>query len=736
MNQENFVAPPIHNRIDLSDLNDPQKEAVTHCEGPLLILAGAGSGKTRVITYRIAYLLECGVKPWNILAVTFTNKAASEMRERFLRLTHGKGSEVLISTFHSFSARFLRMEAPHFGLDRNFTIYDQDDQKKVIKESLRELALDDKKFNCGILASQISREKDRLMDAESFAISATASRNPQKELLSTIYSLYQKKLDKAQALDFGDLIMKTVELLQHQPLLKEKVQERFHHVLVDEYQDTNRAQYMLTKILAAKHKNISVVGDDDQAIYSWRGADVRNILDFEKDYPDVKVVKLEENYRSSQPILTAAWNLVQNNKMRKEKKLWTNRQSVTPVVVQHLEDELEEADWIVRKVMEIRDQTHANLSDFAFFYRTNAQSRVLEDALRKYQIPYVLIGNVRFYERAEVKDLLAYLKIVVNPHNNLSLKRIINFPPRGIGETTFRMIEKYAESKNLSLFESLAEDDLAKILPLRTRTNIHLFRKMLDEWILQREKLTVFELLKKVLDQIKILELLKEEAKNSIESASQLDNLQELMNATEEFEEGSSDKSVRAYLEQVSLMTDIDSRDEKKDGVTLMTVHIAKGLEFPTVFLTGLEEGLFPLGEAQFSQEELEEERRLAYVGMTRAKDFLFLTCAATRRLFGQTRWNQPSRFIQESNSSTEDLPKVIEIGSGKKREVTGTAKSVEYHGDSPFLEVGQRVSHPQFGNGRVVEKSGEGDGLKVVVMFSSGQWKKLLVKYAHLRRI
>lgn len=742
-----IAACPASERINLSQLNAPQREAVTYGEGPLLILAGAGSGKTRVITYRIAHLLEGGVRPWNILAVTFTNKAAGAMRERIFQLTRGRGSQVWISTYHSFCAQFLRVEGSAFGLERNFAIYDEDDQKKVIKECLRELNLDEKKMKPGFLAAQISREKDQLMDAESFAIAAAAGGDPSRETLSSIYSLYQKKLEKSQALDFGDLIMKTVELLQHHPGLKEKYQERFHYVLVDEYQDTNRAQYVLTKTLAEKYKNICVVGDDDQAIYSWRGADIRNILDFEKDYPKVKVVKLEENYRSTQPILSASWKLVRNNELRKEKKLWTAQKSKTPVIFQQMNDELDEADWVIEQILTIQEQSRYVLSDFAVFYRTNAQSRVLEDALRRKQIPYLLVGNVRFYERAEVKDTLAYLKVIVNPQDDLSLKRIINCPPRGIGKAAMETIERFAAEKSLSLFQAIGEATLLELLPARARENLSQFRKMLSDWMTQREEITVSLLIKQVLNKTEMLEILEEESKSDLESAARLDNVQELMNATEEFEERSPDKTVQAYLEQVSLLSDIDAWDEGKNRVTLMTVHIAKGLEFPVVFLTGLEEGLFPLGEAQFSQEDLEEERRLAYVGMTRAKEHLFLTAAASRRVFGQTHWNLPSRFIQEAGLTDEENKSQpsprgalsegkLELRTQKEKWENAQLSMVNSQRSSSRFRVGERVQHSEFGNGRITEKSGAGDELKVVVQFDSGQWKKLLVKYAPLRRL
>lgn len=722
--------------LDLSLLNPPQKEAVTHGTGPLLILAGAGTGKTRVITYRIAHLLESGVYPWNVLAVTFTNKAAAEMRDRVYQITQGKGAGVSVSTFHSFCAQFLRVEGSRYGVSRDFTIYDDDDQKKILKECLQELGLDEKKLNPGVLASKISREKDQLMDSESFSISAAVANDPGREIFASIYALYEKKLKNAGAFDFGDLIMKSVQLLHNHKDLAEKMQERYHYVLVDEYQDTNRAQYILTKILASKYKNICVVGDDDQSIYSWRGADIRNILEFEKDYPSVKVVKLEQNYRSTQPILDAAWRLVQNNRMRKDKKLWTERESDQPIEFQWLQHENAEAARVAETIADIAQIQKRPLSNFAVFYRTNAQSRVLEDALRRAEIPYILVGNVRFYERAEVKDVLAYLKAVMNPNDSLSLKRIINFPTRGIGKTTIDAIEKFAAARSVSMFEALNGEDLYATLNFRAGEKIREFVKMMREWIAVRDNLTVFQLLETVLTKIRVLDLMKEEARNDLEAAGRLDNVQELLNAAEEFVERSEDKSTRAYLEQVSLMTNLDTVEEKKNGVMLMTVHVAKGLEFPVVFLTGLEDGLFPLGESQFDAEKLEEERRLAYVGMTRAKEKLILTCAASRRLFGQIRWNMPSRFIAEAGIQTGEKPQDEWGGYDAPAAPPRPAPSFSEPKGSGGFRVGQRVRHPEFGEGSVTQKSGAGDELKVVVQFDSGQWKKLLVKYAPLERL
>ena len=655
------------------------------------------------------------------------------MRERVSNLTGGAGSGIWISTFHSFCAQFLRVEGEACGIARHYTIYDDDDQKRVVRECLRELNLDEKKNKPSFFVNRISREKDNLMDAGSFFVHASSSGDPNKENLAAVYTLYEKKLRLAGAFDFGDLLLKTVELLHSYPSLCQKYQGRFQYLLVDEYQDTNRAQYLLTKTLAAQHKNICVVGDDDQAIYSWRGADIKNILEFERDYANVKVIVLEQNYRSTQAILSAAWQLVRNNQSRKEKKLWSQRQSQEPICVQQLPNEVSEAHWVSQKVKELVDEQGAEYAECSVFYRTNAQSRVLEDAFRQQEIPYLLIGNVRFYERAEVKDLLAYLKLIANPKDDISLKRIINTPVRGIGKSTLETIGYYAQNRSISIYEAIKEGELASGFTGRAQNGLALFSSLIDDWIRRREELSVSNLVREIFSKTKMLETMQEEAKADLEASARLNNVQELLNACEEFEEKSEDKSLFAYLEQVSLSTGLDNADQKKKGVTLMTVHLAKGLEFADVFLTGLEEGLFPLGEAQFDNDEIEEERRLAYVGMTRAKDRLFLTSSASRRIFGQTHWNLPSRFIQEAGLIIEPLAgEFTDEDSLLSRNVSAPVLAEE----RSVYCVGQRVEHPLFGRGKVTLISGSGDHLKVSVSFDSGVWKKLLIKYAPLKRI
>jgi len=708
----------------LNNLNPPQREAVEHIQGPLLILAGAGSGKTRVITHRIAYLIEKGVSPWNILAVTFTNKAAGEMRERVDRLVGGKGKSVWISTFHSFAARLLREEIDKIGGNRHFVIYDEMDQLNLIKECMKWLDIDEKRFKITVAQALINRAKDNLVDADSFTIYAQASNDQFRKVIADIYQLYQKKLKESSALDFGDLLMEAVRLFRERKEVLEKYQERFQYVMVDEYQDTNHAQYLLTKFLVSKHKNICVVGDDDQSIYSFRGADLRNILHFEKDYKDVKVMKLEQNYRSTKNILNTAWKVVKNNRYRKEKKLWTNRKDGMPVEYAQLDNEIDEANLVAEEMIRLMEEGH-NLRDFAVFYRTNAQSRVLEDAFRKAKINYAIVGGVRFYERKEIKDILSYLRVIVNPLDFLNLKRILNIPHRGIGKRTLSYLEEYAHRYSQSLFETLTRVREIKAVPPRLSSRIEGFVSLIMELREKSRNLTAKELTRLVIETTGYLSELASE--DTAEAQSRIENVKELVSAVGEFEEQSEDKTIEAFLEQISLITDIDTWDEGKDKATLMTLHLAKGLEFPVVFITGLDEGLFPHADALYDQAEMEEERRLCYVGMTRAKERLYLSSANQRRLYGHWRWNTPSRFVVEA---------------GLLGEKTGLLKE-EISQPSPFSQpqadewqVGSWVRHEEFGLGRILERSGSGDDTKIIVLFENGQWKKLLVKYAPIERV
>lgn len=707
-------------------------------EGPLLILAGAGSGKTRVITYRIAYLLQNRVNSWNILAMTFTNKAASQMRERINHLAGQSASDIWISTYHSFCARVLRIEAVYIGLNKDFTIYDDDDSKKIVEGCLKELNYDTDKFKPSVITGMISSAKDKLLDAESYSIHASTTPEPMKKVAADVYELYQKKLKESNAVDFGDLLRYTVELLKNNPTVLTKYQERFKYIMIDEYQDTNYAQYVLTKLLAAKYKNICVVGDDDQAIYSWRGADVRNIMEFERDYPKTTVVYLEQNYRSSKNILETAGKLISFNHHRKPKQLWTDKPQGLDVIYSEFSDEFTESRNVAEKIKSLVETEGKSLSDFAVFYRTNAQSRIFEETLTRYGIPFVVVGSQRFYERAEVKDILGYLKLINNPADNISLKRIINTPARGIGKVTFSSIENNAAEKNLTLYQSAKEMYQNNFLPKAEK-----LIKLVDSMLAEKELMDASEIAKIIIDETGYIQLL--EAQNDIESRSRIENIQELVSAIVDFEQNSRDKRLAAFIENIALVSDVDVWDEKKDFVTLITLHLAKGLEFPCVFITGLEEGLFPVGNSAYSLEELEEERRLCYVGMTRAKEHLYLSGASQRRVYGQLRWCIPSRFVKEAGLKKECSGPIFRdetlIGPGKETVqlsvVDGKPRPcVQERGKAGHFYRGMRIKHSEFGEGKILEVSGAADDLKVIVQFDAGFWKKLLVKYANLERI
>ncbi len=721
--------------ILLENLNNSQKDAVLHTEGPLIIFAGAGTGKTRVITYRIAYLLEHGVKPYNILAVTFTNKAANEMRKRVNELTDNMAFDVKVSTFHSFCLYLLSCEAKNFGIDPNFLIYDMGEQVNVVKECIKELNLDDKKFKPTWIANRISRAKDDLDTPQDMSDDCQSKGDFYGKTVSAVYELYQKKLKTYNAFDFGDLIMQTVLNLQANPEILSKYQDKFQYILVDEYQDTNHAQYVLTKMLAEKYKNICVVGDDDQSIYSWRGADITNILDFEKDYPGCKTVKLEENYRSTPKILQKAWNVVKNNTGRVPKQLWTSNEDKGNINVFQNMNENDEAARVVDMIL-INRESGYKLSDFAVFYRTNAQSRALEDALRRQGIAYNVVGTLKFYERAEIKDIMAYLKLIHNTNDNVSFRRVVNVPRRGVGKSSMDKLESFANSKGISLYEALKFVDTS-IVPKSSLTAMNSFRTIIEKNVMTKQNKTVKEIVETVIEDSGYIREL--ELSDSPENKSRVENIQEFVSAVEDFERRSPDKTLAGYLSQVALVTDIDSWQDTDDKVTLMTLHLAKGLEFKNVFIVGLEEGLFPIGESAYDEQELEEERRLMYVGMTRAKENLYMTWASERTVFGKTKWNVPSRFLLEAGF-TEQLSnraarKVVTnnvsfVSKYKEEEIT--YEPFERVDSSPY-QIGTIVSHQAFGNGKIIEKSGSGDNLKLVVLFSNGQWKKLLAKFANL---
>lgn len=613
----------------LKHLNPQQKEAVLHTEGPVLVLAGAGSGKTRVITYRIAYLLHQGVKPDNILGVTFTNKAAREMKKRIEELNGFFNQRLWISTFHSACVRILRSHLKN----TNFTIYDEDDQVSLIKECLEELnfALQPK-----AVLSTISKAKERLIKPQDY--------NPEnffEEKIKPVYELYQSKLEENNGLDFDDILMKTVILWQEQPQILTLYQNRFKYILVDEYQDTNYVQYLFTKMLAERHKNICCVGDDDQSIYSFRGADITNILEFEKDYDNAKIIRLEENYRSTQVILDIANRVISHNLGRKGKTLWTRKVGGQPVITYPGTDEHAEASFVVRKIREMTNQGIA-LKDFAVLYRVNAQSRVLEDAFVKANIPYSLVGGISFYGRKEIKDIVAYLNVIVNPQDSISLKRIINVPSRKIGKTTIQKMEDFATLKNISLYEAIKCIDKEEILSKNTTTSIKKFAELMEYFITLKATKSVLELTNEVIDKTGYRQELMD-----LQEYERLENLKEFLISIEEFEATNEDKTLETYLSNISLYANIDRWEDNSNKVTLMTLHSAKGLEFPYVFITGVEEGLLP----HMNAEDEEEERRLCYVGMTRAKEQLFLTYAMNRKLYGGG-FRMPSRFLLESQGN------------------------------------------------------------------------------------
>ena len=705
----------------LKELNPEQQEAVIHGQGPLLILAGAGSGKTRVLTYRIAFLVaEKLALPENILGVTFTNKAAGEMKERVGKLLGVKSANVWLSTFHSFCAKILRQYADRLCFSRSFTIYDEDDQTSLISGCIRERDLPKQRFSSGAVLNKISSCKNVLVD---WRENYNYAHDYFDKTAAALYQDYQTRLEKANAMDFDDLLMLTVKLFRQEPQVLSQLQDRFQYLLVDEYQDTNHAQYMLLKLLAEKEKNLAVVGDDDQSIYGWRGADLKNILDFERDYPNCKVIRLEQNYRSTQKILDAAWSVVKNNLSRKDKKLWTENESGERIKLLESFDEKHEALLVVDKIRGLSNKY--KWSDFVILYRTNAQSRVLEQGLRDAGIPYVIVGGVRFYERKEIKDVLAFLKVLTNPKDDLSLKRIVKTFGDGVGEKTLSNVEEFASRNGITLLEALQQEGLQKELSPRARKTIAKITGWLNDLDGMKNKLGLDELVEKILEKTGYLEALTQE--NTEESLTRAENLKELVAAVREFKERTDNPGLENFLEEVTLITDIDQWDDSKEAVTLMTLHAAKGLEFSVVFMVGLEEGLFPLSRSLESVEQTEEERRLFYVGCTRAKNLLFLSYARMRSRFGQML-NLKSRFLDE-------LPEeLIETEKPEEKVWETVAKKIEVNsGMNSMLRVGCRIIHPTFGYGEVVGKDGAGENLRLTVIFRGGVKKRLLAKYADL---
>ena len=635
--------------VDIFDgLNPAQKKAVEHLDGPLLIMAGAGSGKTKVLTCKIANLLAHGVAPYNILAITFTNKAATEMRERAVRMIGTPAQSVWLSTFHSFCARFLRYEIDKTGIyKKNFVIYDSSDSQTVVKACLKEMNLDDKQFAPNSVQSAISNAKNMLMGPTAFGHDAATFF---EKKVAEVYKLYSQKLQANNALDFDDLLLVSVALIEDDEEIREKYQQRFHYILVDEYQDTNGAQYQLTKLLAAKHHNLCVVGDADQSIYGWRGADIRNIMDFEKDYPEAKTIKLEQNYRSTKHILQAANAVIEHNQNRKPKKLWTENAEGECITSYFASDERDEARYILKEIMRQNTIHNVSFGDMAILYRTNAQSRVLEESFMREGIPYTMVGGLKFYDRKEIKDMIAYLRVIFNPLDSVSLQRIINVPKRGLGGTSMGHVADYVAEQGLSMFDVLSSPDLLGEVPglsARARNALEQFSVMIFSLIEAEERLSVHKLIEYVYDQTGYIAELEKEQKP--ENISRVENLKEFVGVAKDFEKSTEDEpNLENFLAQIALISDIDRADIEEDRVTLMTLHSAKGLEFPVVFMAGMEEGLFPHVRTLMEPDQLEEERRTCYVGITRAQRKLYLTHARMRMIFGHTTSYQPSRFLEE----------------------------------------------------------------------------------------
>ena len=708
-------------------LNREQREAVEHIEGPLLILAGAGSGKTKVITHRISYLLEKGhASPENILALTFTNKAADEMKKRVERIIKRDFKELWISTFHSACVRILRRDIDKLGFGRDFVIYDANDGLSLLKECMKELNISDDLYPPKSMAVKISSLKSELIEK------MQNIEDKMQAVLNDIYLLYQKRLMNNNALDFDDLLMKTVILLESEPGILERYRNRFKYLMVDEYQDTNHAQYRLVQILSSGHRNICVVGDDDQCIYQWRGATIRNIMEFERDYPDAKVVKLEENYRSTQNILDAAWAVVSKNIYRKEKRLWTKRSGGERIFYYRASNEIDEADFITSKIKEFYEQGDFSYSDIAIFYRTNAQSRVLEDSLRRKGISYKIYGGLKFFERKEVKDILAYLRIVINPYDSVSLRRIINVPARGIGNATVEKIEAYAKLRGINLVEAIKELRVQGFKSSRGQgmeAFYNIFKKI--ETIIMTDSAS--EVIEKAFEITGYLEMLKKEGTD--EAEDRIENLKELITAAEEHEERSEDRSIVGLLDQTALISDADAISDSSGSVSLMTLHISKGLEFSVVFISGMEKYIFPHIKSIESKTEMEEERRLCYVGMTRAKERLFLTNAKERRIYGQEMYNPSSEFIDDIPKEliTQERIQNSEFRIKNKEFITQHSSFITRH--SSFV-VGSKVIHPQFGNGVILQKDGSGDETKLTVFFKNNGKKRLALKYTSLMAI
>jgi len=738
----------------LDELNPVQREAVESVNGPLLVLAGPGSGKTRVLTYRIAHLLSMGVPPWKILSLTFTNKAAGEMRERMIKLAGDGASQIWMGTFHSMFARIMRSQGEALGYGRNFTIYDSGDSQALVKSIQTRLGIPVQQFSTNGLRSRISSAKNQLVDAPAYEATA---RDPFAEKTALVFTEYQKQLKANNAMDFDDLLVQPIELFNRNPDILRKYQNRFHFVLVDEYQDTNRAQYVLLTQLVGERKNICVVGDDAQSIYSFRGANIRNILEFERDYPEAKVVRLEQNYRSTGTILSAADAVISKNLDRLAKNLWTKNSAGEPVTVVSSAGDREEASVILQAIGEEIRSNSLDFRDFAVMYRTNAQSRVIEDAFRRQTIPYRLIGGVEFYQRKEIKDILAYLRLVVNPSDNESFNRSVNVPVRGVGKSALGLLVAFARSAGVGLLAAAERAGEIKGLSKRAASGLMSFTKLISDHQKTMSVVSAGECTRTLVDRLGFLPALKEEG--TPEAISRWENIQELLSAITEYADTREDPSLENFLQEVSLLSSVDRSDDGGNAVTLMTLHAAKGLEFPVVFITGLEEGILPLyNGGEPDRKDLEEERRLCYVGMTRAKERLYCSHAHVRLRFGEYLSQVPSRFLEEIPAElVRTLPYTTNVTAapGRGRGVSPRRRDRKspvgddhwYHTDPEVdlsaytsdvgeLKKGAMVEHEQFGRGKVIDIEYAGESSRAVVDFGDFGSKHLILKYARLKII
>ncbi len=764
----------------LEELNNKQKEAVENTEGPVLVIAGAGSGKTKVLTHKIAFLIqEKQVKPWNILAITFTNKAANEMKQRVENLLSDSSNDIWMGTFHSICVRILRRYIDRIGFDSSFIIFDTSDQRTLVKDCLKELKVDDKLFTDRAVLSEISNAKNEMLEPKAYSVKY--ANDFRKETIGKVYELYQKRLRENNAIDFDDIINYTIKILTENQDVLEYYTEKFKYVLVDEYQDTNKAQFMLISILASKYGNITVVGDNDQGIYSFRGADISNILNFERDFPGTKIIKLEQNYRCTGNILKAANAVIKHNETKYDKKLWTENNEGNIPCIYSGDDEYDEASYIINQIRLLKTEEYFKFSDFAVLYRMNSQSRAIEDILRREDIPYKIIGGLKFYERKEIKDIIAYLRLIFNPSDNMSLKRIINEPKRGIGKTSLDNIAKISEETGNSMYDIIKNAE--KYGLNRVYLNSREFIEAIEELRSKKDNMLISDLIKETLKKTGYTKAL--ELENTVEAETRIQNLDEFLTVAIEFEEESADNTLAEFLEGITLSSDVDNLEDEEESVTLMTLHSAKGLEFPVVFLGGMEEGIFPGYKSIGEPKELEEERRLFYVGITRAKQYLYLTCAKRRTIFGSTSYNSISRFVKEIPSELLDGYEEIvnskneetfndssykwEYGkaSGSKvktykidnnaSEIKNVASNTNNNTNNfafrtaeSFLksfeskknvniqeyEAGQRVYHKKFGEGTINKVEQEGDDLKVDICFDKVGNKRLMAKFAGLQII